>query len=330
MSYYLTMLVALLAAIVQSLMGSTVIAQDGSSDGPPRTRYHHLSTQSARQTFDTIAEYCRDHAETPDVLTAVQDLTVIARQCGWEADAVPVIEPILKREGLEPAVTRDFLATLALGSARKGDQTASAAAFERFLRSLRLRNPNDATDLAQSLALVWQLRGEREAAAAVYEQVSTAFFLNPDVRDFAAARTKRLELLAQPVPGWPSQGLGNQSFTPEDWQAKVALLDFWATNCRPCLEELPRLRQLYRDCHPHGLEIVGLSFDEDEATINQFLQQEPIPWRLTLARKLAEDRFHVHLIPCLIVVDRRGRIAATDVRPFDLRRTVETLLDQKP
>jgi thiol-disulfide isomerase/thioredoxin len=293
-------------------------------------RYHRLLTRSYRQTFDEISRYCREHADAPDNRTALQDLSSLARTWGWEADARAVVEPALSRDGLEPALMRDLLAVTAIGAARTGDRSAAAAAFERFLKSLRLRNPNEATDLAQSLALVWQLRGDREGAAAVYEQVSSAFLLNPEVRDFAAARTRRLELIGQPMPELGDNDLTGRPVTAADFAGKVVLFDFWATNCRPCLEELPRLRAVYRDCQPHGLEVIGLSFDEDRAAIDQFLTQEPLPWRLALGRKTAEDRFHVHLIPCLILADRQGRIVATDVRPFDLRRTVETLLDQRP
>lgn len=322
----------LLAACLSSQLtiGSSVTAQTPPPITGAPTRYHHHLTRAARETFDKIARYCRDQPAAPDRLTAVQDLCSQARLWGWEADARALVEPALNAQGVSPQQLREMLAVLALGAARTGEREASAAAFEKFLRSLRLRNPNEATDLAQSLALAWQLRGDRDAAATVYEQVAGAFFLNPEVKDFAAARTTRLDLLGQSAPGWPETDLAGRAITAADFTGKVVLLDFWATNCRPCLEELPRLRQLYRDTAPHGLEIVGLGFDDDRAVLDQFLSQEPIPWRLSLARPLAEDRYHVALIPCLMLIDRQGKIVATDVRPFDLRRTVETLLDRQP
>jgi thiol-disulfide isomerase/thioredoxin len=316
--------------VAQLMIGSSVIAQELPSRPASPTRYHHHLTRAARETFDKIARYCREQPDAPDRLTAVQDLCTQARIWGWEADARSLVESTLCTQGLSSLQLREMLAVVALGAARAGDRDASVSAFEKFLRSLRLRNPNEATDLAQSLALVWQLRGDREAAAGVYELVAGAFFLNPEVKDFAAARTTRLDLLGQPPPGWPEADLSGRVIPAVDFAGKVVLLDFWATNCRPCLEELPRLRQLHRDCVPHGLEIVGFGFDEDRVVLDQFLLQEPIPWRLTLARTLAEDRYHVSLIPCLMLMDRQGKIVATDVRPFDLRRTVELLLDRQP
>jgi len=325
-----TRLAAILAVATQFLVVQC-FADGGPSDENGSTeRYHRQLTRSARETFDVIHRYCRDQSDAPDHRTAVQDLCGLARTWGWETEARDVVEPVLSREGLEPAIAREILSVVALGAARAGDRAASAAAYERFLRALRLRNPNEATDLAQSLSLVWQLRGDRDAAAAVYEQLSTAFFLNAEVRDFAAARSKRLTLVGQPLPSLSVSDLADREVTSSDFAGKVILLDFWATNCRPCLEELPRLRQIHRDCSPHGLEIVGLSFDEDRATLEHFLMQESLPWRLALGRKMAEESFHVSLIPCLMLVDRQGRIAATDVRPFDLRRTIESLLDRRP
>ena len=51
--------------------------------------------------------------------------------------------------------------------------------------------------------------------------------------------------------------LDGKAFTSADWKGKVVLVDFWATWCRPCLAELPRVQKLYKDFHDKGLEIVG-------------------------------------------------------------------------
>jgi thiol-disulfide isomerase/thioredoxin len=324
------MTTAPLLLMAQLIFSTSVATCQPSPHGLPEETYHQLQTRLARQMFDGIRVYCQDHPGAADFPTAARELFSLARTWGWEAEARNVAGLLLARPDLDPAVTREAQVVLALGAARVGERDGSAAAFQQYLRSLRLRTPNDATDLAQSLALVWQLRGDVESAAAVYEQLATAFFLNPEVREFTEARIKRLSLVGKPVPEFAVSDLSGQPVVAADFTGRVTLLDFWATNCRPCLEELPHLRELYRDCQPRGLAILGLSFDGEREILDQFLSQQPLPWRIALGRMPAEDVFHVHLIPCLMLVDRQGRIAATDVRPFDLRRTLEGLLDQRP
>lgn len=318
---------AALAVVAQVFLQTAVASEEGAPAAPRTDTYQHLLTRTARETFDRIRAYCRERPAAADHRSACLDLMDLARKWGWEAEAREAAEQLVKQPDLEPASLRDAHAVLAIGAARDGDRGGSAAAFNQFLRSLRLRNPNEATDLAQSLALVWQLRGDREAAAGVYEQLTAAFFLNAEVAEFATARTQRLTLVGQACPPVELTDLVGRPIRLPDFAGRVLLLDFWATNCRPCLEELPGLRQLYRDTQPRGLEILGLSFDDDRELLDQFLKQERISWRVALGRSVAEQTFHVHLIPCLMLVDRQGRIAAVDVRPFDLRRTVEGLLE---
>ena len=72
--------------------------------------------------------------------------------------------------------------------------------------------------------------------------------------------------------------VSGRSQSPELYRGKVLLLDFWATWCGPCLEEMPNLRRLYAKHHDQGFAIVGISLDSDREALKQFLQQEGITW----------------------------------------------------
>lgn len=241
-----------------------------------------------------------------------------AREFGWEADASEAARNLLSSQASDPATQQLAREVLSLGLARQGQAAESQAAFGAFLRGIRLRQPNQAADLAQSLALVWQLRGQPEQAKLVYEQLSGGFFLNEEIRSFAASRTARLELVGQAAPEFVDPDLANQPFSWDDARGKWTLIDFWATNCRPCLEELPRLKQRYQQFQPLGVEFLGVSFDDDTAVLQGFVTEQHIPWRQLLGRRTAEEHYLVRLIPCLMLVDREGKIAAVDIRPTDL------------
>src|SRR5262249_30144561 len=140
-----------------------------------------------------------------------------------------------------------------------------------------------------------------------------AFFLNAEVKDWCERRTNRLSLSSKPAPEVTGKQIDGTAFDITPWKGKVVLVDFWATNCRPCLEDLPKLREIYAEFHPLGLEIVGVSFDEDEAPLTEFLERTKLPWTIVKNDKQTPDRFHVELIPCLVLIDKSGTVIATDV-----------------
>lgn len=91
-------------------------------------------------------------------------------------------------------------------------------------------------------------------------------------------------------------------------RGKVVLLDFWASWCAPCQEELPLLDDMAVRLKGKDIEIVGLSIDESQADAEQFLTRKS-DWSLTLGQdaeqKLA-NQFKPPKMPTSYVIDRKG------------------------
>lgn len=104
----------------------------------------------------------------------------------------------------------------------------------------------------------------------------------------------------------------------------VVLLDFWASWCGPCLKAAPAIRELARKYADRGLQVIGVSVDDDSAAWRQALAKHGLDYcPQVLNCESADDEalyfpeeanladlYQVTQIPCLILIDREGRIAA--------------------
>jgi len=95
----------------------------------------------------------------------------------------------------------------------------------------------------------------------------------------------------------------------KDLKGEVLFLNFWATWCGPCLMELPSMATLHDRFARKGLEIVAIT-NEDPETVNRFLEQYPMPFRVLIDRedKLAR-RLRIWSIPMTLILDRQGKLA---------------------
>jgi len=112
-------------------------------------------------------------------------------------------------------------------------------------------------------------------------------------------------------------------------RGKVVLVDFWATWCGPCVAETPVLKDAYEKFNSRGFEIIGISFDSDRATLEDFVKANGLTWPQYFDGKYWENdlgrRFGIHSIPTQWLVDRKGHLRDLRGRD-DLTAKVEQLL----
>jgi thiol-disulfide isomerase/thioredoxin len=117
----------------------------------------------------------------------------------------------------------------------------------------------------------------------------------------------------------------------------VRLVDFWATWCEPCREQLPALERMRRELGPRGLSVYAVSFDEDPAQIPRFLEAMPVGFRVLWDRGGAAwaTRYDLSRLPTTLLVDRRGIIRFVhegydEAIAGEARRQVEMLIEESP
>jgi cytochrome c biogenesis protein CcmG/thiol:disulfide interchange protein DsbE len=95
-----------------------------------------------------------------------------------------------------------------------------------------------------------------------------------------------------------------------DLRGKAVVLNFWATWCGGCQVEIPWFVEFYKEYKRTGLEVIGVSLDDDGwKSVRPYLKEKSIPYRIVIANDAM--RKELRTLPVTILIDREGRVAAT-------------------
>ena len=120
----------------------------------------------------------------------------------------------------------------------------------------------------------------------------------------------------------------------QDFRGKVVLVNFWATYCKPCREEMPSLERLKTRLGARGLNVIGIAVAEETSVVTRFLSTRPVSFPILLDREAASmAQWKAIALPSTYLVDRRGRLRAklvggTDWESPALVDAVEKLLNE--
>ena len=136
-------------------------------------------------------------------------------------------------------------------------------------------------------------------------------------------RGTRPEMVGSPAPDFTIHD-GARTVALDQFRGKPVLLNFWATWCQPCVEELPSLIALHQQMPQ--LEILAVNVDHDATIYNQFLAEHPLPFDLVRDPAETSDRlYHTDGFPETFMIDSRGIVRRHMVGPQDW--TTPSMLD---
>ncbi len=132
---------------------------------------------------------------------------------------------------------------------------------------------------------------------------------------------------AKPLPDLQGLDIEGREVRLQDLKGKVVLLDFWATWCGPCLQELPLQQLLWEKAKDKGLVWIGVSVDEDQDAWRDFVRNNRLGGHQVRSPEWASKMF-VNSYPTVFLVDRSGVIRCR-VHGASMAQAVMALLEER-
>jgi peroxiredoxin len=134
------------------------------------------------------------------------------------------------------------------------------------------------------------------------------------------------------APAWELKDTDGKTVRWADFKGKVVILDFWATWCGPCREEIPGFIALQKQYAKQGLVVIGVSVDADGAeVVRPFIQKSGMTYPVVLADDPLLQAFgDIEALPTTFIIDRQGRIVKEHVGVTDqaeFEKEIKALLD---
>jgi len=202
-------------------------------------------------------------------------------------------------------------------------EQAAMAAYNKALVYLEVFKNHD-----QSIAILKDIEAHyadtkyADQAADLISEVAQATLQDEQLKE-----QKDRFPVGQPLPDFDVKDLDGKPISIARLKGKVVLLDFWATWCEPCMIELPNVIAAYQKHHGEGLEIIGVTSDDDRHLLTAFLQKHPdMAWPQYFDGKGSENdlaaKYGVSLIPFTVLLDREGKVIGTSLRGPKLEEAV--------
>jgi thiol-disulfide isomerase/thioredoxin len=110
------------------------------------------------------------------------------------------------------------------------------------------------------------------------------------------------------APALAGKSTDSKSVSLADYKGKVVLLNFWATWCGPCRQELPSIAALHEKYKDRGLVVLGIASDETPEPVNEFLKENPLPFTNVYNTNEIKQAYAIQALPTTVLIDKEGQM----------------------
>ena len=114
---------------------------------------------------------------------------------------------------------------------------------------------------------------------------------------------------ATAAPEFSLPGRGGQTVTLSAYRGDVVMINFWASWCKPCRQEMPLLEQIYQRYKNLGFTLIGVNVDEDPKNADLILKNIPVSFPIAYDQQdKVSNKYGLEGMPNTVFVDRNGNI----------------------
>ena len=126
---------------------------------------------------------------------------------------------------------------------------------------------------------------------------------------FAASSLASSGLAGQPAPDFALKSSSGQNMRLSEHRGDVVMINFWATWCGPCRQEMPLLDELYSRYQRVGFNLLGVNIDDDSSRAMEMINELGVSFPVLFdAAKEVSRLYQVDAMPVTVIVDREGNV----------------------
>jgi peroxiredoxin len=112
-----------------------------------------------------------------------------------------------------------------------------------------------------------------------------------------------------PAPQFALAAKGGNTVSLAQYKGQVVMLNFWASWCGPCRQEMPLLENIYKQYRKSGFTLIGVNVEPDSKAADKWLEQTPVTFPVIYDKESTVSKsYDVSGMPSTVIIDRKGNI----------------------
>jgi peroxiredoxin len=112
-----------------------------------------------------------------------------------------------------------------------------------------------------------------------------------------------------PAPQFTLGAKSGQNVSLAQYKGQVVMLNFWASWCGPCRQEMPLLESIYKKYNRLGFTLIGVNVEPDSNAANEWLKQTPVSFPILYDKESRVSKMYdVAGMPSTVIIDRAGKV----------------------